>query len=158
MSTLAENNLERLKQGFLFWNKYRIAQGQPESRIDFTNLQIEGVHWKFNELKNANLSNCQFINTKFFNIDFLDIDFSDSDFTNASFENAHFANCEFKGTSFRDVIFKDTEWFHSNLSGIHFSDTTRFENIHFFKCSFRKDFLKELDLPNDIFEACTFDL
>ena len=158
MLNKSDHNLEKLKEGFMFWNKHRTTLDEQEGIIDFSNLRIDGSNWRYNELKNAELHHCNFQNTEFRDIDFIDIDFSGSDFTNARFINVRFTKCRFSLISFKNVVFKDTSWFHASLDAIDFSELNAFDNIRFFKCFLNKDILKGMDPQTAIFEDCDFKL
>ena len=158
MTNTPDYNLEKLKEGFLFWNKYRTDIDEKQGNIDLSHLQIEGRHWRFNELKNAELHQCNFTNTEFRDIDFIDIDFSGSDFTNARFINVRFTKCHFSGNSLENVYFNDTSWFHSSWCNTVFPVLKSFDTIRFYKCSFTKDLFDRMGVPDAIFEDCHFNL
>ena len=157
MHAQTKQNLDRLKQGFLFWNKYRDEANIPTGMLDLSDLEIDGRYWRFNELKNANLGNCLFRKTTFRDIDFLDIDFSNADFSHASFINVHFSHCHFSGSSFEKALFQKTAWYHSDLKEVDFTQAKQLETLYFYRCTFQKNALHTLNLPEEIFEECIFE-
>ena len=158
MSNLAIKNLEKLKQGFLFWNKYRASLEGSMDTFDFSNLQFEGELWRHNELKNAELRNSDFTKTVFRNIDFLNVEFNGSDFSDASFYNVHFTNCIMDGCLFKNAVFNDVSWYYTNFKNIHFTKTNGIQKMRFYKCSFPKNSLEDLKTSALSFEECQFDL
>lgn len=156
MFNTPDHNLEKLKEGYLFWNKYRNSLENQTDQIDLSNVQVAGKHWRYNEMKSAELHNCNFKNTHFRDIDFIDIDFSKSDFSNARFSNVHFTKCHFSSNSFKNVYFKDTSWYYASMKELAFPGLKNFENIRFYKCSFDSAVFKGIDMPEDIFEGCNF--
>ena len=152
----AVQNLERLKQGFLFWNKYRESQEELIKGVDFSELQFDGDLWRHNELKNADLSNSQFRQCEFRNIDFLDVNFRGSDFGDATFNNVHFTMCAIDDSSFKNVVFRDVIWYYTDFSKVDFSKINDIQNMRFYKCSFPVDLRNNLNIPEDAFVECKF--
>jgi uncharacterized protein YjbI with pentapeptide repeats len=157
MVNTASKNLDQLYSGFAIWNDYRMHEDFPPGKIDLTHLEIEGSLWRFNELKNADLSHCDFEGTNFKDIDFLGVDFTNSAFTRSIFSNVRFTKCVFSNTSFEEIVLDETSWYHSEFRQVDLSKIKSFKNISFYKCSFPKDVLEIAKRSPELFEDCSFD-
>jgi uncharacterized protein YjbI with pentapeptide repeats len=156
MPNTPDHNFSKLQEGFLFWNRYRSSLNNKEHRVDFRNLKIVGDHWRYNELKSAELDHCDFRHTEFRDIDFIGIDFSKSDFSNARFINVHFTKCHFSENAFTNAYFKDTSWFYVSLTDLIFPPPENLDHIRFFKCTIGSSILQAGIIPPECFEECEF--
>lgn len=135
-----EKHVKILKQGVKVWNRWR--QNNPEimpdlSRIELSDLRLEGANLVDIDLAQTQLSHCDLSNAfvrgltmvsaTFDSVKLVETDLSTCrlatvDFIGGSLEKATFADALMVGARFRNVDLKDTDFSRADISEVSFSD------------------------------------
>ena len=127
-------------------------------RADFEGANLEGIYFKFVDLRNANLKNTNLTDAIFFKCDLKGADFhnsnaakigfvesklKDAKFSDANLQNSNFfaggpffrgidfTNADMNGARFIDVYLYGIDFTDADLSGVNFRGSTTLDNVIF---------------------------